>query len=55
MIKKIGNTMNQMTNPYIIKKETFAVGPNGRLYRIARHPDETPIEKVLLILRQYIT
>ena len=49
LVKKIGFAMNALTNKYILKKEVFATGDNGRLYRIARHPDETPFSKVRII------
>ena len=51
LVKKIGLAMNALANKYILKKEVFATGDNGRLYRIARHPDETPFNKVRIDYR----
>jgi hypothetical protein len=38
--------MNKIDHPNIVKKEVFAIADNGRLYRIARHVEETPEDKV---------
>lgn len=38
--------MNELDHPNILKKENFVIGPNNRLYRIARHVEDTPNETV---------
>ncbi len=38
--------MNEIDHPNILKKENFVIGPNDRLYRVARHVEDTPSETV---------
>ena len=46
IVKKIGKIMNELDHQNILKKENFVIGPNDRLYRIARHVEDTPNETV---------
>ena len=48
-------TKNQMNHQNIMKKERFVLGPNGRLYRIARNLEETPDEYVNYLYNKLIS
>ena len=47
--------MNKIDHPNIVKKEVFVIADNGRLYRIARHVEETPEDKVENLFNSFLS